>query len=246
MVHVEHGGLAALEQHGFAALECAVQLQAGVDHHRAQPFGVTQQFIGHQLRVDGTAVVQLDEQVVLLVERASDFLSQDVFVEQVLHPDAHPVDLVGVGRADPTAGGADLALTQEAFGDFVQCAVVLGNDVRVRRHLELGDVHPAARERIELFKQHFNVDHNAIADNGRDAGGEDARWQQVQGILLVAHHHGVPGVIAAVELHHIVDSAAEQVGGLAFAFVAPLGANQHDRGHDSPLVGVTLKPIGPQ
>jgi len=38
-----------------------------------------------------------------------------------------------------------------------------------------------------------------------DAGGEDARGQQVQRVLLVADDDGVPGVVAAVVLHHVVD-----------------------------------------
>ena len=41
----------------------------------------------------------------------------------------------------------------------------------------------------------------------------------------------VPGVVAAVELDHVVDAGAQRVGGLALALVAPLGADQHDRGH---------------
>src|SRR5699024_8443976 len=44
-------------------------------------------------------------------------------------------------------------------------------------------------------------------------------------------HHGVPGVVAALVPHHPLDVAAEQIGGLPLALVAPLGADQHDRRH---------------
>src|SRR5690606_16199107 len=43
-------------------------------------------------------------------------------------------------------------------------------------------------------------------------------------------------VVAAVELHHVVDAAAEQIGGLALALVAPLGSDQDDRWHRGPLL----------
>ena len=66
---------------------------------------------------------------------------------------------------------------------------------------------------------------------GTHAGREDARRQQVQRILLAADDDGVPGVVAAVELDDVVDAAAEQVGRLALAFVAPLGPDDHDGRH---------------
>ena len=46
-----------------------------------------------------------------------------------------------------------------------------------------------------------------------------------------------PGVVAAVELDDVVDALAEQVRGLALALVAPLGADEHDRGHGPPCDG---------
>src|SRR5690625_7506937 len=39
-------------------------------------------------------------------------------------------------------------------------------------------------------------------------------------------------VIPAVELDDVVDAASELVGRLAFAFVAPLGTDNHDCGHE--------------
>ena len=50
-------------------------------------------------------------------------------------------------------------------------------------------------------------------------------------VLAVGQHDGVTGVVAALVAHHPLHLAAEQVGGLALALVAPLGADQHDRRH---------------
>ena len=69
---------------------------------------------------------------------------------------------------------------------------------------------------------------------GTTSGREDAGREQVQGVLLVADDDGVAGVVAALVADDVVDAAAEQVGGLALALVAPLGADEHDRGHRGP------------
>ena len=90
---------------------------------------------------------------------------------------------------------------------------------------------PRALSAVDLLEQHRQVDHDAVADDRRAAGREDAAGQQVQGVLLVADDDGVAGVVAAVELDDVVDAAAEQVGRLALALVAPLGADDDDRGH---------------
>ena len=204
---------------------------AGVGDHRAQPLGVRQQVVDDLVDRDRATVVDLDEQVVLLVEGALDLLAQDVLVEEVLDADADAVDLVGVGRADAAAGRADLPLAEEALGHLVEGAVVLRDDVRVGADQQLRHVDAAGDERVELVEEHLDVDDDAVGDDRRDARGQDAGGQQVQRVLLVADHDGVAGVVAAVELDDVVDAAAEQVGGLALALVAPLGADDHDCWH---------------
>ena len=53
----------------------------------------------------------------------------------------------------------------------------------------------------------------------------------MQRVALVADDHGMPGVVAALVADHIVHLVTEQVGGLALAFVTPLGADEHDGRH---------------
>ena len=107
-----------------------------------------EQVVDDLVDLDRAAVVDLHEQVVLLVEGALDLLAQDVLVEQVLHPDADAVDLVGVRRSDAAAGGADLPLAEEALGHLVERAVVLGDDVRVGADQQPRDVDAAGGERV--------------------------------------------------------------------------------------------------
>ena len=90
---------------------------------------------------------------------------------------------------------------------------------------------PAVGECLHLVEQHARIDHHAVADHGGAARGEDPRREQVQGVLLAVHHDRVAGVVAALVADHVVDGLTELVGRLAFAFVAPLGTDDHDCGH---------------
>ena len=99
---------------------------------------------------------------------------------------------------------------------------------------QAGRVDAPRVEPVDLVEEHAEVDHHAVADHRRAARRQDPGRQQVQRVLLTVDDDRVPGVVAAVELDHRVDPAAEQVGRLALAFVAPLGADENDRGHGSP------------
>lgn len=56
----------------------------------------------------------------------------------------------------------------------------------------------------------------------------------MQGIFLTADNHGVTGVVATVELDHIVNVFCQKVCGLALALIAPLSTNNDYRGHEFP------------
>jgi hypothetical protein len=126
------------------------------------------------------------------------------------------------------------AAAEEPLGHLVDRAVVVGDHVRVGADPQRAHVDAARVERLQLLEQHRQVDHHPVADDRCAAGGEDAAGQQVEGVLLVADDDRVAGVVAAVELHDVVDGPAELVGRLALAFIAPLGADQDECGHLSP------------
>src|SRR5699024_3544474 len=115
----------------------------------------------------------------------------------------------------------------EAFGHLVQGAVVGGDHVRGGGHEQAGGIHPAGVQPVDLLKQHFEVDDDAVSYHGGATGREDPGGKHVQFILLLADDAAVVAVLPAAELHHIVVARCELVGGSTFAFVAPLGA-QHD------------------
>src|SRR5699024_358516 len=105
---------------GLALVQRIVQGQGGVGDHRPDPVRVGEQLVGDLVDVGGPPVVDLQQDLVLQVECAFDLVAQQVGVEQVGDADSHAAHLVGVSGSDTAAGGADLTLAQEPFGDLVQ------------------------------------------------------------------------------------------------------------------------------
>ena len=69
-------------------------------------------------------VVDPREDLVLFVESRLDLLSEDLLVEEILHPDPKAGVLVGIGGSDPLLGGADLVLAEVPLDRRIQFAVI--------------------------------------------------------------------------------------------------------------------------
>src|SRR6185437_5739584 len=186
VVHVEHGGLGALQQHHLVLVQRPAQDQPGVGHVGPEPVGVPLVLGRDRLGFDPAPVVDLGQDLVLLAQHQVELLPQDAGVEQVLDADPGPGDLVAVGRADAAAGGADPRAAQVPLGDLVQRPVVRRDQVRVGRYEQLRAVHAAGGQTVDLVQQHLRVDHHAVADHRNDVGRQHAGGQQVQGVALVA------------------------------------------------------------
>jgi hypothetical protein len=93
-------------------------------------------------------------------------------------------------------------------------------------------VDPSILEALQLVEKDSRVDHHAVADHVGDARRQDARRNQVQReVLARRQHHGVACVVAALIPHDPLHASTEKVGGLTFALVAPLSADEHDCRH---------------
>ena len=87
---------------------------------------------------------------------------------------------------------------------------------------------PLGLERVDLGEQHDRVDHDAVADDRRDVVVQHARRHELEGERLAVDHQGVAGVVAALVADDHRHLLGDEVGQLALALVAPLGAH-HDR-----------------
>ena len=169
VVEVEQRPLRALEQHLLALAQRAVDEQRGVGDVRAQPLRVPLVALVDGLERDRLDPVDPLEPHVLLGQGDLDLLAQDLRVEQVLDADPDPGRLVGVGGADPAAGGADLELAEPPLARAVQRDVPGHDQVRVPGDEdEPGGLVAARLEVVELLDQHLGVD-DAAARRSRSA-----------------------------------------------------------------------------
>ena len=92
-------------------------------------------------------------------------------------------------------------------------------------HQDFGsDLHALRLDALDLSLQCPGIEDDAVADHRRRAG-DDARRQQRKLIDLAINDQRVAGIVAALEAHDHVRPAREPVDNLAFAFIAPLRAD---------------------
>ena len=81
---------------------------------------------------------------------------------------------------------------------------------------------PCAGELIDFGEERRRIDDDAVADDARDAGMQDAGRNQPQHELPAVDVHGVAGVVSALIAGDDRKARREQIDDLAFAFIAPL------------------------
>ena len=86
-----------------------------------------------------------------------------------------------------------------------------------------------------LVDQGLRIDHHAVADDRKLALSNDAGRQQRKLVGRAVDDQGVAGIMAALETHNDVGLLRQPVDDLAFAFVAPLGSDNHDIRHQDPF-----------
>ena len=231
MVDVEQRALRALEDDVAALVEVLPGQPRGVGDVLLDPVAVGEVVLGHRLQVEVGRLRVRAQREPLGLHRGHDLLLQDLLVEQVLHADPEPRGLVGVGRADAAPRRADLQLAELRLARVVEQHVVRHDQVRVGADLQAGEVDALGAQVVELVGQDLRVDHDAVADRARLAGVEDPGRDQVELPLHAVADDRVAGVVAALEADHEVRVLGEQVGDLALALVAPLGADDDDAGH---------------
>jgi hypothetical protein len=238
VVDVEHRALRALEQHDrLVLLERVPDQPRAVGDLGLELVAVGDVLLDHRVQVErGVAGVGAQREP-LGLERRGDLLAQDLLVEHVLHADPQARRLVGVAGADAAAGGADLERAEPRLAGVVEQQVVGHDQVAVGRHPQAAGVDARGAQRDQLVDQDLRVDDDAVADDAALAGVEDPRRHEVELPLAIAAHDRVAGVVAALEAHDRVGALGEQVGDLALALIAPLGADDDYSRHAGKSIG---------
>ena len=132
----------------------------------------------------------------------------------------------------PRRGGADRELAQLDLARRVEQHVVGHDQMCVGGDPQVADVDAAAPQPVDLAEQDARVEHDPVADHAGLVRVEDPRGNQVELELLAVADDRVAGVVAALEAHDRARALGEQVGDLALALVAPLGADYDDARHN--------------
>ena len=152
-------------------------------------------------------------------------LLEPLRIGQIADANAAAPDLVLVGRTDAARRRADLPLAAARFGQQVELAVIRQDQVRlVADQQPVADVDADPRQLVDFGEQRLRIDDDAVADDAGDAGMQDAGRDQVQDELLAVDVHRVAGVVAALIPRDDGKVRRQQVDDLAFAFIAPLRA----------------------
>ena len=190
-------------------------------------------------------------QRVVVHEDAIDLVAERRRVAQILHADGAAADLVLVCRPDAAAGSADLAGAGGFLADDVELAVQRQNERGVLGDAQVvtADGNALPGELVDLLAQRPRIDDDAVADDAELAGADDARRQQRQLEGFVADDQRVPGVMTALEAHDDIGTLRQPIYDLAFALVAPLGADHRDvrhlKSHSQLGPGERPGPFGP-
>ncbi len=158
-----------------------------------------------------------------------DALAEPTLIAHLVDLDAVTRDLVGVGRADALARGAELLPATLALVEAVDRDMPRHQEMRPVRDTEVVGADAAALEVRELLAQDLEIHDGARSDDAECVRIEDARGHEMELERAVLVDDGVTGVVAALKADDHVRLLRQEVRDLALALVTPLGPD--DGGH---------------
>ena len=225
VVDVEHRSLCAFKHDAATFIDGFVQQVGRVGDERRDLFGGVRVLVVHLGRVERFGTEERISDGVLFVAGVFDVRLKQISVQQIDDAEAVAGHLVFIGGADAAAGGADLLAAGRAFGSELDHAVVFENDLRTVRDEELLiDVDAEVAQLPNFAQEGQRVEYNAVADDSLAGWPQNAAGDELENELLAADDDGVSGVVSASVAGHDGKALGEHVDDLAFAFIAPLGA----------------------
>ena len=172
------------------------------------------------------------QRLLLGLQRGADLGPQDLLVEQVLDADAEPQRLVGVAGADAAAGGADRELAQLGLAGRVEQHVVGHDQVGVGGDPQVADADPGSFE----ARRSRPSSTRGSTTTPLPITQVFSEWRMPEGIrwnLNSSPSRTIvwPALLPPWKRTIIVGPLGEQVGDLALALVAPLGADYDHAWH---------------
>ena len=180
-------------------------------------------------------------------EQAFDLALERRAVGKIHQPDRAAAYLVLVGGADAAPRRADAqSRARRFFADGVELAVQRQDQRRVLGNAQIvgSDRDVLLLQRGDLIEQGLRIEHHAVADDRQFPGPHHARGQQRKLIGDAVDDQRVAGIVAALEADDDIGLLGQPIDDLAFALVAPLGADHDNICHEvfvpNSLLGVCL------
>ena len=217
----------AFNQRPFSVAQHLLDAYFGIGDVGAQVFSGAFEVGDHHLGIERRLAVEANENLVVLGNRIGDDLAEAIRLDEIGNTDTATRDLVGVGRAIASPGGADFARFPMLLFEAVDDRMVGHNHVRALADQQLVGLDSTRLQVGELANQGGRIDDDSGADDGDALRIENARGNEVQLERAGLCHHGVAGVAAAVGSDDEVALAGQGVSQFAFAFIAPLAAHDN-------------------
>ena len=233
-VDVKHHGLRALGQHLLVLAEALVDEVLAVDEtetlQRGQALEPHLLVLAERHAVDAELLNieahGVGHHQVLTLQLA--VALNEIRGHDVAHADARAGNLVGVGGTDALQRRTNLAVALGLLVGGVHHAVARQNEVGLLADEEvLHSVDTLLGQRLDLLTENARLDEHAVADEVDFLLVEDAAGNDVQHMLRAVEFKSMAGIGAALEAGHNVVARRQHVDNLAFAFVAPLEAQQY-------------------
>ena len=174
-------------------------------------------------------------QRIVMREQSLDLAVERRAVGKIHQADRAAADFVLIGRADAAPRRADRRAALAIFARGVEFAVqrqdqrrVFGDAQIVRR-----DVDALLFQLGDFVDERVRVEHDAVADDRQLSRPHHARWQERKLVGGAVDDERVAGIVAALEADHDVGLLRQPINNLAFALVAPLGADHDNIGHEA-------------
>ena len=225
-VDVEQGALRPLGQDALTLGKSAVDEILAVDEAEALE------------ELDGLEPLAFEPgEVIRIIETAENALVTglgaavnlpEIGTEQIADAHAAAADLVGIGRTDALARGADFGAALGGLVSGVEQTVGRQNQMGLLGDAELArEVVTALGQLLGLGAEQNGVDDHTVTDDIGLAALEDTRRNGPQDVLLAVELQRMPGVGAALEPGDDIVTRSEHVHDLALALVAPLQPEDH-------------------
>jgi hypothetical protein len=233
VIDVEQRPLRALEQNALAFAPLLLEQRPNRIHERQHQRRSALEFAAHLLGVDLIEVKSTAQRIVMR-EKSLDLAIERRAVGQIHQADGAAPDFVFVGGADAASRRADGQRGVGGFADRIEFAVqrqnersVLGDAQIVRRH-----GNPLGAELADFVDQRARIEHHAVADDGKLARPYHSGGKERQLVGRAADHQRMAGIVPALKADDDVGLFGQPIDDLAFAFVAPLGADHDNICHE--------------